>query len=376
MITEHKDRKKIGLPHWRVDLYKNGKRVRKFFLSKSLAEAYHQSAEHENYRKKMGIKDLNPQQYAQAVECFRLIREGESLLSIVQQWIAQHRVVDCPLEYGIETFLEEKRKANCRPIYIDSTKKRLEKFQKFFGDGAGSRALSSFSRADFDSFLDNGIKDREGNPGGTPITRLNNLRDLRVFFGWAKDHEYVSENIPALFKNPTVDRKAVAVLTPTQAEDMLKNSKGADRAYAALGMFAGIRPTELERLNWSQVDLENAKVTVLAEISKTRSQRTVELEPNAVAWLKTVQQKRRPIWTGGKKWLIIRLTEAAKLESWPAQDVLRHSFATYHTTAFQDPGKTAMAMHDRRAPDVLFRFYYKDGLKSDALKFWQIFPGS
>jgi hypothetical protein len=70
----------------------------------------------------------------------------------------------------------------------------------------------------------------------------------------------------------------------------------------------------------------------------------------------------------------MRLIEAAKLEGWPAQDVLRHSFATYHTTAFQDPGKTAMAMHDRRAPDVLFRFYYKDGLKSDALKFWQIWP--
>jgi integrase len=139
-------------------------------------------------------------------------------------------------------------------------------------------------------------------------------------------------------------------------------------------MFAGIRPTELERLDWAQVDLEHAKVTILADISKTRAQRTVELEPNAVAWLRTVQQPSGPVFKGGKKWLIVRLLAAAKLEQWPAQDVLRHSFATYHTTAFQDPGKTAMAMHDRRAPDVLFRYYYKDGLKSDALKFWQIFP--
>jgi site-specific recombinase XerD len=359
---------------WRVDVYKNGVRTRKFFNSRALARAFEEQTTFENHRVKMGIKDLNSQQYAQAVEAFRLLREGESLVSVVQQWISQHRVTDCPLEYGIETFLQEKRKENCRPIYIESTRKRLSKFQKFFGDGAGSRALSSFNRADFESFLDNGIKDREGNLGGTAITRLNNIRDLRVFFGWAKDHEYVSENIPALFKNPAVDRKAVAVLTPVQAEDMLKDSKGQDRAYAALGMFAGIRPTELERMDWAQVDLENSKVTILADISKTRSQRTVELEPNAVAWLKTVEQRKGLIWTGGKKWLIMRLTKAAKLESWPAQDVLRHSFATYHTTAFQDPGKTAMAMHDRRAPDVLFRFYYKDGLKSDALKFWQIFP--
>ena len=281
--------------------------------------------------------------------------------------MSKHRVTDCPLEYGIETFLEGLRKQNRRPVYVDSTRKRLEKFQRFFGDGAGSRALSSFSRTDFEQFLDEGIAQ-------TPITRLNNLRDLRVFFGWAKDREYVSENIPALFKNPTVDRKAVAVLTPTEAEEMLKNSKGADRAYAALGMFAGVRPTELERLDWAQVDLEHKKVTILAEISKTRSQHTIELEPNAVAWLKTVEQKTGPVFRGGKKWLIVRLLSAAKLESWPAQDVLLHSFATYHTTAFQDPGKTAMAMHDRRAPDVLFRFYYKDGLKTDSLKFWAIMP--
>jgi integrase/recombinase XerD len=156
---------------------------------------------------------------------------------------------------------------------------------------------------------------------------------------------------------------------------MLKNSKGQDRAYAALGMFAGIRPEELVRLDWKHVDLEHAKVTVPGDVSKTRMQRTVELEPNAVAWLKTVQQPCGPIFKGGRKWLTVRLLAASKMENW-TQDILRHSFVTYHTIAFENPGRTALMIHAKEKPDVLFRRYFQDSLKSDALKFWKIFPAS
>jgi integrase len=87
---------------------------------------------------------------------------------------------------------------------------------------------------------------------------------------------------------PTVDRKTPAVLTPEQAKNMLKNSKVGDRAYAALGMFAGIRSEELTRLDWRSVDLENSKVTIPTEVSKTRMQQTVEL--------------RRTPWPGCRLW--------------------------------------------------------------------------
>jgi integrase len=358
--------KKTEDGRWRIDVYKQGKRTRKFFLSRSLAEAYEGQVVFENQRAKLGIKELTPHQYAEATECYRILPDGASLSSIVRQWVTQHRVKEMPLEFGIEAFLEDLKNRNRRPVYIDSIRKRLEKFQRFFGPEAGLRPISSFSRDDVAEYLEQGIKN-------TPINRINVLRDLRTFWEWSKIEGFVVENIPATFRNPTVDRKNPAVLTPTQAEDMLKNSKGQDRAYAALGMFAGIRPEELVRLDWKYVDLEHSKVTVPADVSKTRMQRTVELEPNAVAWLKTVQQPSGPIFKGGRKWLTVRLLTASKMENW-TQDLLRHSFVTYHTIAFENPGRTALMIHAKEKPDVLFRRYFQDSLKSDALKFWQIWP--
>jgi integrase/recombinase XerD len=121
------------------------------------------------------------------------------------------------------------------------------------------------------------------------------------------------------------------------------------------------------------VDLEHAKVTISADVSKTRMQRTVELEPNAVAWLRTVYKPEGPIWRGGRKWLTVRLLSAAKMENW-VQDILRHTFVSYHTIAFENPGRTALFIHAKEKPDILFRKYFDDRLKSDALAFWKIMP--
>jgi integrase len=139
-----------------------------------------------------------------------------------------------------------------------------------------------------------------------------------------------------------------------------------------LGAFAGIRPTEILRLTWADVNLEAKTVRIPAVASKTRAARTVELEPNAVAWLE-LDKSEGPIFKGNVARLIERLRLAAGLEGW-VQDFFRHSFATYHTTAFQNPGKTAMMLHSKDRPDTLFRHYFSDRLKSDAIRYWNIYP--
>ena len=39
--------------------------------------------------------------------------------------------------------------------------------------------------------------------------------------------------------------------------------------YHALGLFAGIRPMELERLDWQHIDLTECHIEITAEVSKT-----------------------------------------------------------------------------------------------------------
>jgi integrase len=68
---------------------------------------------------------------------------------------------------------------------------------------------------------------------------------------------------------PIIDHQKPDVPTVDQAENMLKCTMGQDRAYAALGMFVGVRPEELPKLDWKHVDLETGIVRLPPEITKT-----------------------------------------------------------------------------------------------------------
>jgi integrase len=197
---------------------------------------------------------------------------------------------------------------------------------------------------------------------------------LSVFFGWCADEKMIAENPFTDIKRPHVDRREPAVLTVEQAKKMLENTDGQDRAYAAIGMFAGVRPEEIMKMNWSMVDLMNGSIRLPGSICKTRVGRSIDLEPNAISWLRTVHARKGPIFSGDASCLTRRLRLAAGLETWP-QDVLRHTYASMHVCHFRDASKTALALHDRRAPDILFRFYFRDQLQDDAKKFWSMMPG-
>jgi integrase len=153
---------------------------------------------------------------------------------------------------------------------------------------------------------------------------------------------------------------------------MLGESVGADRAFAALGMFAGIRPHEIRQMNWEMVNVETGCIRLPASITKTNMTRSIQLEPNVIKWLIPLKNEA-PQLALDAACQTNRVMIAGGLEAWP-QGVLRHTFASYHVTAFENPGRTALFMHCRTSPDILFRHYFKDTLKSDALKFWQIEP--
>jgi site-specific recombinase XerD len=268
------------------------------------------------------------------------------------------------IESAIIFFAKVLKKRNKRDRYIDSLVKTLNKFSRFFGQS--ERLVSDFSKQNVENFLDKGIKQ-------TPVNRFNHIRDLGVFFNWCLDEKMIAENPLSDIRRPHVDRREVTVLTIDQAKKMLTNTEGQDRAYAAVGMFSGIRPEEIEKMDWSMVDLKHRSIRIPGIITKTRIGRTIELEPNAVEWIKTVAQASGPVFSGDKSCLTKRLKTAAGMQKWP-QDVLRHSYASMHVCHFKDASKTALYLHDRRAADVLFRFYFRDQLVVDAKEFWSFKP--
>jgi len=142
----------------------------------------------------------------------------------------------------------------------------------------------------------------------------------------------------------------------------------------ALLLFAGIRPTELTRLEWNDVRLDHNVIRIPARHSKTGTTRHVEIEENLHRWLEIVPEDGRtgPLVPSSwkKKWQTVR--KATGIEK-RQPDIARHTYASYWLAAFDDVNALRSRM-GHRTNDVLFRNYRAAVLKKDALAFWEIVP--
>jgi integrase len=148
-------------------------------------------------------------------------------------------------------------------------------------------------------------------------------------------HGWVAENIVErlepvgklktnieIFEYETCERLMAASLANTLHERVV--------APLALGMFVGMRPEEISHPNfgWQMIDLENSQIKVPAEVAKDGDQRTVTLQPVAVAWLKLARKLRNPLPPINQRKLINSCCEMAGITHWP-HDVLRKTCATH-----------------------------------------------
>ena len=147
--------------------------------------------------------------------------------------------------------------------------------------------------------------------------------------------------------------------------------------FHALGLFAGIRPMELQRLEWSAIDLEEGHIEIGPNVSKTGRRRIIGMEPNLVKWLNAFRAEH-----GARRGLVTprenlrgRLREIrtrAGFEKW-TQDVMRHSYASYWLAQHGDINQLTLFM-GHESPDMLWRHYHKASKKRDAERYWRILP--
>jgi integrase len=119
----------------------------------------------------------------------------------------------------------------------------------------------------------------------------------------------------------------------------------ADREFipiVGLGAFAGLRQSEIERLDWSAVDLPRSRIRLEAAATKTSQRRLVDIPANLAAWLAPIAKASGPVVESAKRARLLRLEamKAASLIEWP-ENGLRHSYASYHLALFCNAAKTA-----------------------------------
>ena len=265
---------------------------------------------------------------------------------------------ELPLGKAISWCVESKQVANRRPVYIKELRRSLLKFSV----GRESLDISSISPADIeDYFKDSKFSIR---------TRETQMSRLGALFSWAERRGLIQFNPVRRLDRIAIDHPPPRILTPQEADRLLMFSENRQPklfGYVVIGLFAGVRPDELAKLEWSAVDTERALLTIDSAASKTRRRRVVPLHPKAVHWILKVKDRRGPIVSCNRPHQLQRLAMWMGWEEWP-KDVLRKTCASYLLELHQDAGKVSTWMGHTQT--VLYRHYRELVRPEDCAAFW------
>ncbi len=215
--------------------------------------------------------------------------------------------------------------------------------------------------------------------GMTPTVRNAFLRNLRAVFNFGIKRGWLEKTPIAKLDFQEVTQSEVVTLSPKEAQSLMlaAESKNELLTYHAIGLFAGVRPLELERLEWKHVDFEEKHIEITAAVSKTGRRRIIDMSPNLHAWL--LRYVANAGATKGK------VTPRTNLRTQPegdsrgggprglGADVMRHSFASNWLAEHGDINRLTLQM-GHESTDMLFRHYNRTCKRKDAAKYWQIMP--
>ena len=99
----------------------------------------------------------------------------------------------------------------------------------------------------------------------SPRTRENYLVTLTTILNFAVGKGYRADNPAASIDLPILDDRPIGILTVEQGRGLLRVAKEFDPemlSALAIGLFAGLRRSELFVLDWSEIDREHRTIEV------------------------------------------------------------------------------------------------------------------
>lgn len=233
----------------------------------------------------------------------------------------------------------------------------------------GDNKLMAFTEEDLQTYLD-------GLPHGQ-IRKLSILKKAKQFFNYCVSKKYITSN-PVQNISIHVPQGRIVIVTPEQAERHIKvveEKHPAFLLYTVIGLFAGLRPTEVKLLKWENIHLDEAvpQIEVLAETSKTNEDRNVPIEANLLLWLKAYTGEKKGFVTPQKNFMKKTTALHKDLEEKWTEDVYRHSYASYWLAKNMD--RAHLAEHMGNSIKIIKRHYKKVIKDSEQVKYWQIKPG-
>ena len=194
--------------------------------------------------------------------------------------------IDSPVK-GIETYsVSEARDLLVgQEKFLNRSKRHRDGFRrclKHFCSAFGDRDIGTISNNEIEDWI-------YRNKGSRSHSKLNDYRFVHAFFQWCSKKAIVGRNVVTMVDKPTTETKEPISLSIQQARDLLYYAAEIDDMsmlpYFAVGIFAGVRPSEMIRGEWDDLDWDENIIRVRHRKGSIKYTRSVELPPICVEWL-------------------------------------------------------------------------------------------
>lgn len=362
-----------GTPYFCVTFPKPGTgRQRRFFKSREEAKTFLDAKKIEKENHGTAAMSLNESARAEYLECTAALKPfGVTLRDAVKFYLphlkARNRT--CTARELVDELLRVKTADGASERYLGDLRARLGVFAECFN----GKPVAEITGREVDEWLRGLVGSRSGNLVA-PTTRNNFRRVLVVAFNFARERGYCIANPAETSAKAKEIETPVGILTPETTARLLESCPAALVPFVAIGAFAGLRRAEIERLDWSEVDLQSGLIQVTASKAKSARRRFVKIRENLADWLRPYAAASGPVAPGTFRELLDAARESAGIKDWP-QNALRHSFASYHIARFNDAAALALEMGHTNS-NLVFQHYREVVKPADAVKYWEIKPAS
>lgn len=284
------------------------------------------------------------------------LTDAQFILKVIEIGVRHMRAKEMTLSDGFALYLKSKQ--HLRPDSIRDIRcigNRLLRTKPELG----KRNFSELSVSECEEWLNAAF---HTNP------QFNKARTmLHGLFEFALRREWCDKNPIKRIERKKVIEKEILPLKLSETKRIMKTAKLESpecAVVAALLVYTGIRPREVRRLTWRDIDTEEKTITVRSQCSKTGGVRQVEIPPvlNRVLIAHSRELKEEKIcptdWQ--RRWRKIRDNSGFR-GRW-VQDVLRHTYASFHAKNYADLPRLQLNMGHRDLSLLRSRYVNMHGI--------------
>ena len=368
-------RNPAGSISFRVQGWRQGRRLRENFHSVQAAEARRLELENErlglNTPETLRATWLTSDQLKAAEGVFLALPDPDEVARAVSWWQARGKREEGATRHAEDMRLDDAvTRFNAwlenSPALRDATRRNLRYRVAMFASEVGNIPLASITPESIEAWLDT----RKAGP----VTKSNDARALKRFFSWCceRRQRFLTTNPCAVVRIELPERAAPEIYTMREVLRILAAARrfrnGRFLKGIVLTLFAGLRPTEALRFRDDQ--LRDGVFRVESMQSKTKESRTIEADPVLLVWLKECDE-RPAVDPQNSKLLWAEFKAMARLKRW-IPDGLRHTAISHYFRRTGSYGLTAEWAGN--SEEVIKQNYQARTTVADTARYWRLFP--